>query len=252
MKKILFLMVTAAMVLSLCACNVQNEKGKGKDVNSQNSSEIKNEEQTVFEDAVQPELEEENTLEIEGKKYAIPMEMKSLMKDGWDNKYDGLVEELDAEKGADYYGLALEKDGETKIYGVGFYNHTDSSKTLEQCAVFSLDLIGLNDDESQTQCSFTLPGGITEKSTYEDVLDAYGTKNSSENFRVSDDRDAKVKDSETFEKYGFTVLYRSNDEVEAPYNYTFYFNADNTIKHVEIESVNYTSAALAAAQSAMD
>ena len=141
MKKILFLMVTAAMVLSLCACNVQNEKGKGKDVNSQNSSEIKNEEQTVFEDAVQPELEEENTLEIEGKKYALPMEMKSLMKDGWDNKYDGLVEELDAEKGADYYGLALEKDGETKMVDVSEFSGLPFSQIGEKIREQSKNIV---------------------------------------------------------------------------------------------------------------
>ena len=55
-----------------------------------------------------------------------------------------------------------------------------------------------------------------------------------------------MKDAESFEKYGFTVLYNSDNKEAAPYNYTFAFNADKTIKYVNVESTDYKAEALTA------
>ena len=140
----------------------------------------------------------------------------------------------------------MDKNGKEKISGIGAYNHTDKDISIEEAILISLKLVGASDDSTLTQCSFTLPGGITEKSTYENVCAAYGTKTESANFRVSDDYETKSKDSDTFEKYGFTMLFTTKDASVAPYNYYFAFNADKTIKYVEIDSADYKSAAASA------
>lgn len=242
MKKIFSLLLVFVMVLSLCACG----GGASKEDIAEPETNVAtpSEDEAPFQ--VQTELTGDNTLVIEGKQYALPMSVKAFMEAGWNDTYNHMDEKIDVDKGKQYPSFALDKNGEEKISGIGVYNHTDKEIAIEQGTLISLKLVGVPDDSRLTQCSFALPTGITEKSTYDDVLAAYGTKNESENYRIADDFEAKSKNAENFKKYGFTVLCNTKDPEVDPYNYYFAFHADKTIKYVEVTSIDYKSAAAAA------
>ncbi len=248
MKKFLLLLLAFSMVLSLCACgdgvDIVPEGSNGEEIFTEDNGGSATPAETV--EKVEVDLTADNTIMVEGKQYALPMSLSLFMEDGWNDTYNHKDETIDAGKGLQYPAFTLDKNGEQKISGIGVYNHTDEEIGIKDGALISLKLVGIPEESRLSTCSFVLPGGITEESTYEDVLACYGTKNESEHYRVADDYESKSKDAENFKKYGFTVLYRSNDTEKVPYNYQFAFNADKTIKYVEVSSADYKSAAEAA------
>lgn len=257
MKKIYSLLLVLTMIFSLCACgDTKDESNTATEPTTQENTAAQPESgndtkepapaEKVDIPQIEVELDNENTIVVEGQEYALPMNLKNFLDTGWNSAYGHMEETIGADKALKYPSFSFEKNGEKKISGIGAFNPTDKDITIEQAILFSLKLVGVPEDDMHTQCSFTLPGGITEKSTYEDVCAVYGTKNESEYFRVSDDYESKSKDAETFEKYGFTMIFTSKDATVVPYNYYFGFNADKTIKYVEVDSADFKSAASAA------
>lgn len=237
MKKTLLSLLAILLCFSFTACNKSAENSSAQNGATPNEAE----QVTSY-----VELTAENTIVIEGQSYALPMPAATLLNNGWNDTYDAMKEEIESEKAKKYPAFGLDNGGKEKIKGVGYYNPDSEKTTLDKCAVVSLDLVGTIEEQSYEKCSFTLPGGITENSTYTDVLAVYGSKTEPKDYRVTDDYEAKKQNSENFSKHGFSVIYTPTDNNAAPYKYIFFFNADESIKYVSVESVNYQSDALAA------
>jgi len=231
MKRFVSLLLMAAMLFSLCAC------GGGSSGDAQSGEPTQS---TSTEETTKTGLTPENTLVIEGEEYALPFPAEELINAGWTGAFADNA--FDPNKGGVYPWFPTKKDGNIKIKSIGFFNNSDISASLDKCTVTSLTLIGDSPEDSKYTCSFTLPGGITEKSTYQEVLAAYGA----DKYSISDGYEASPKDPELYNKYGFSVMFRAKDKTSIPYHYNFYFNADCSIKTVEIESTNYQAAALGA------
>lgn len=225
MKKLLSLFLTFVLCFSLCACNEQNDETQpAKDINES----VELPEQNDSATQTQTDLTKTNTLVIDGKDYALPISTQEFINSGWNDTYEYLNNEIDDEKVLKFPAFSLDKNGKSKISGVGFYNNTGAKATLADCNIISLKLVGTTTEQDLSKCSFTLPGGITENSSYDDVIAAYD----SELYRISD-QNSDNNNSD------FMVICISKDSASAPYNYTFSFNADKTIKYVDIESINY-------------
>lgn len=257
MKKILALLLAVALCFTLCACGGKSDKDNSDDTQTTDSTDASTADTIESEDddnsdesskgSLEAELTDENTIELEGKKIALPISAEKLLDYGWELPEYTAEETLEAGKGASYV-FPLLKDGETKIDSVGFFNNSASEAKLEDCDIISLKLVGESKDADETQCSFTLPGEITEDSTYEDVVALFGTDEEPKgDYYVSDGYNAEEEGTELFEKYGFTFSVNCrHSEGQYPYNYTFNFNADKTIESVNVESINYQNAALSA------
>ena len=254
MKKFLVIFLSVSLCFTLGACNGSstNNTDDSETQNVQPSTNLTPTEENILESEtqnVQPSTDliptEENILEIEGEKFSLPIPAKTLLDYGWEIPEHARNEKLGAKKGALYF-FPLYKNSQAKIGNVAFYNHSDSEKTLENCDITTLKLIGLSNYDNEYQCSFTISGVITENSTYEEVLALYGTEEEpKEGYKIRDDYGTASQNAEAFEKYGFKVnIYGKYSDGVHPYNYTFNFNADKTINSVEIESTDYQLSAL--------
>jgi len=99
-----------------------------------------------------------------GTLYNLPAPMAEFIKNGWTVK-DRAGETVDA-KGY-MVGVTLSKDNQTLTTTVE--NYADKATTVENCFVTIVMF-----DENRTKTTIELPGGITENSTYEDIIAAYG------------------------------------------------------------------------------
>ena len=105
-----------------------------------------------------------------GNLYNLPAPVAEFVKNGWKVK-DGAGKTVVA-KGY-LVGVTLSKDNQTLSTTVE--NYTDNATTVENCFVTEVEYNG-----TTTKIPLELPGGITDKSTYDEMIAAYGKPDNSE------------------------------------------------------------------------
>jgi len=105
---------------------------------------------------------------LDGKLYQLPMEYSVLAADGWDfeENFKGTSIAPD-----DSFYESLYKNG-TRIR-VKFLNVGTAVLPLDKCGIASIEIRTPSWGSSDLP-SFSLPGGITVNSSYEDIISAYG------------------------------------------------------------------------------
>lgn len=154
MKRLMLAGVCLGMSVMMTACGANDEwiaKGTEKVSAELNSSEIY----------------------IDGTVYTFPGDMSYWINTGWhvSNNYDN-KDDFELEPGMESTEFELFNDNKQYVK-VTALNMADENATVEKCMVSSLE-IAVEDFEA------VLPGGITTKSTYEDIVAAYGEPTSEE------------------------------------------------------------------------
>ena len=142
MKRCLILLLVITLVFSLTAC------GGAGGVNS-------------------------NKIILAGKEYKLPIKGSDLLNNGWSvpTEYSHFDNQFKAETKSITTGFQLTDANANRVGITCVYNESNEVKGLEDCWIFGIEVeresIG---DES----ILSIPGGVSLKSTYEDVIAAYG------------------------------------------------------------------------------
>ena len=121
-----------------------------------------------------------NVLVIDGKEYTLPVAVSDLLADGWTIAEDKLAEEYEAgaieEEGG---GTAIKKSDSDKFFIRGVKNpDAESAQPLSECEITAVQF----SFSVAADTTLTLPGGVTEKSTYDEVLELYGDPEATTDF----------------------------------------------------------------------
>ena len=120
------------------------------------------------------------TIVLDGKEYELPVAVSDLLADGWTIAEDELAEEYEAGALEDEGGsTAVKKSDSDKFFIRGVKNpDTESAKPLSECQISAIQITF----SVAADTTVVLPGGATEKSTYDEVLEAYGDPESTTDF----------------------------------------------------------------------
>ncbi len=146
---------------------------------------------------------------IDGTEFTFPIPVTVLTENGWTIAEDKLSKEYDP--GVTYEGgsTAVKKSDTDKFFIRAVYNDSEAVKPLSECDL--LEVMFTFSVAKDTTVSF--PGGITEKSTYDEVLKAYGDPETTDKFE-------KGRKDETHLDY--------DKNKENYFSYNFSFNDDGT------------------------
>ena len=145
---------------------------------------------------------------IDGKEYTLPVAVSELIADGWTIAEDKLSQEYEAgalkEEGG---GTAIKKSDSDKFFIRGVKNpDPDAAKPLSECEITAVQF----SFSVAADTTLTLPGGVTEKSTYDEVLEAYGDPETTTLFESG----RKPENSLAYDK-------------QAESGYSYYFSFEN-------------------------
>ena len=120
-----------------------------------------------------------NTVNIDGKEYSMPIAVSELLNDGWTIAEDKLAVEYEPGYEIEGGSTAIKKSDTDKFFIRGVYNDSDETKTLAECKI------------SGIQATFSVAGdlklglvcGVSEKSTYDEVLKAFGDPENTTTFK---------------------------------------------------------------------
>lgn len=142
MKRCLSLLLALALVFSLTAC------GGAGNVNS-------------------------NKITIAGKAYQLPMKGSELLNNGWSvpDAYTNFDNNFKAETKSITTGLQLTDSQSNRLGITCVYNESSEVKGLEDCWIFTIEV---ERESVGDESLLSLPGGVSLKSTYDDVVAAYG------------------------------------------------------------------------------
>ena len=151
------------------------------------------------------------TMVIDGTEYTLPVAVSDLLADGWTIDEEKLAVEYEAGTLKDEGGsTAVKKADSDQFFIRGVYNpDTESAQPLSECMImavqFTFSVAG--------DTTLVLPGGATEKSTYSEILEAYGDPETTTDFEAG-------RKSETSLAY--------DRQTESGYSLNFGFNDDGT------------------------
>lgn len=151
MKKLLVLLMCLGVCLQLAACGL--------------------EEDTKWIDEAAEKMEKDITsgeIVIDGDVFTFPMDLQDILDKGWhvSNNYSD-ADEFKLEPGqiCEEFQLYPDDDRENAII-VSVINMTRESVTVHDCMVIYLEV-------DSTEFDYVLPGGITKRSTFEEIEAAY-------------------------------------------------------------------------------
>ena len=174
MKK--FLSIFAALTLSaavLSGCGGKTTDKKSSDSKPADTAATEKQDSSV------PELSS-SVLVIDGKEYTFPVAVSELLADGWEIAEDKLATEyapgeLKAEGGS----TAVKKSDSDKFFIRGVFNpDTDAAQPLSECMIMGVQFTF----SVAKDTTVVFPGGATEKSTYDEILAAYGDPEETKDF----------------------------------------------------------------------
>lgn len=204
MKKILALITVlalCALALAGCGSPAANDGGNG----------------AATEEPAAPA--DPGAIVIDGTEYTLPVPVAAFTENGW--------EMIGEEKFAEEYepgetqvpgSTGLKKSDSDKFFITYAYNDSEAAKPLSECEISAVQFT-LSVAEDTT---VSIPGGITEKSTRDEILKALGNP----------------EDSDQFEKKGYedpdngSLRYESNKE--NGYSYYFGFNDDGIVDVINV------------------
>lgn len=146
----------------------------------------------------------DNMISIDGKDYALPIAVADLLNDGWEIADDKLEAEYEAGYTSEGGSTAVKKSDSDKFFIRSVYNDADGAKALKDCKI------------SGIQVSFSVAGDlklglacdVNEKSTYDEILNAFGEPEGNENFK-------------TGRKDDHSLAYDVQNESKISYNFSF-------------------------------
>ena len=186
MKKLLVLITVLALcTFALAGCGASNPNDGGNGAATETPA-------------------DPSAIVIDGTEYTLPVPVAAFTESGW--------EMIGEEKFAEEYepgdtqapgSTGLKKSDSDKFFITYAYNDSEAAKPLSEC-----DILGLQFSLSVAKDSeVSLPYGITNESTYDEILEAYGDPESSDKFekgRKDDNRLAYDNDKETGYSYSFS------------------------------------------------
>ena len=150
-----------------------------------------------------------NTVNIDGKEYTFPIAVSDLLNDGWTIAEDKLAAEYEPGYEIEGGSTAVKKSDTDKFFIRGVYNDSDETKTLEDCIISGIQAtFSVADD-----LKLGLVCGVSEKSTYDEVLKAFGDPENTTTFK----RGRKDEKSLAYDVQNDSKL-----------NYNFNFEEDGT------------------------
>lgn len=170
MKKTIFFSLCIIIGISISACGM-GEKTK------RSSKDILADAKKIGDDITCGEFV------LNGKVYSFPMKLSEFTNDGWKVSKNFNKSNLDADSFSDTFEIY--KGNSKKYLTVSLYNNTDSSANIDDCLIYSLYI--RNHD-----FNVTYPGGLTETSSKEDIINAYGEGS-------NDDKDNTMKRTYSFD-----------------------------------------------------
>ena len=157
-----------------------------------------------------------NTVNIDGKEYTFPIAVSDLLNDGWTIAEDKLAAEYEPGYEIEGGSTAVKKSDTDKFFIRGVYNDSDETKTLEDCKISGIQAtFSVADD-----LKLGLVCGVSEKSTYDEVLKAFGDPENTTTFK----RGRKDEKSLAYDAQNDSKL-----------NYNFNFEEDGTPSSFVVE-----------------
>lgn len=168
-KKAIIFAICIIMCINITACGM-SEKSK------RSSKDISADAKKIGDDITCGEFV------LNGKVYSFPMKLSEFTKDGWNVSKNFNKSNLDAGSFSDTFEIY--KSNSKKYLTVSLYNNTESSADIDDCLIYSLYI--RNHD-----FNVTYPGGLTETSSTDDIINAYGEGS-------NDDKDKNMKRTYSF------------------------------------------------------
>ena len=143
-----------------------------------------------------------NAIVLDGKEYTLPVAVSDLLADGWSIDEDKLAIEYEAGALEDEGGsIAVRKSDSDKFFVRSVYNpDTEAAKPLSECQIAAIQITF----SVAKDTTLLLPGGATEKSTYDEVLEAYGDPEAATEFAGGrKDEDSLAYDKQNASGYSF-------------------------------------------------
>ena len=102
---------------------------------------------------------------LNGKVYSFPMKLSEFTDDGWYISKNFKETKLESESYSDTFEIY--KSNSKHYLTISLYNDTDTITDIHDCLIYSLYIRNNN-------FNVTYPGGLTEKSSADDIINAYG------------------------------------------------------------------------------
>ena len=195
-KKLLVVFLVM-LIISICLCSCGN-----------NIADIKSTKVTLY-----------------GKTYSFPVKISELFDNGWslpDNM--NYTREFEPQEFTDVSGVKLQHNDGGKIGVTGVCNIDSTPKKLNECLLVSFTIEEDSINEFLGEKAVVLPCNITVKSSYEDIVSAYGEPNGTNKLFES----ASIISGTENVADSKTILY--NNQIASEATYSFTFNNDKICK----------------------
>ena len=194
MKKLLAILMAIMLVAGFAGCSDDKTETKAP---AEKPAEVKEEKKFEVKEVVSKDGKEftpdittegkletktlsDETIELCGKTYTMPVKVSDLMNDGWALGAIEFKNEFKPKMKTTLASFSM-KNAEGAYISLGaIYNDTDEVQKLEDCLLIDFNMSYLNSEA--TKVDFVFPGGVTKGTTAHDVLSVYGDPNDSELF----------------------------------------------------------------------
>lgn len=187
----LLVIFLATLIISICLCSCGN-----------NIADIKSTKVTLY-----------------GKTFSFPVKISELFDNGWslpDNM--NYTREFEPQKFTDVSGVKLQHNDGGKIGVTGVCNIDSTPKKLNDCLLISFTIEEDSINEFLGENAVVLPCNITAKSSYKDIVSAYGEPNETNKLFESASIISGTENGADFK----TILYNNQINSEATYSFSIY------------------------------
>lgn len=211
MKK--HLSILLALMLSLTALSGCGNSAKNDDASNQGES------GQVAEDTT-PKISS-NSVNIDGKEYVLPVAVEDLLKDGWEIAEDKLSAEYEPGTEDEGGSIAIKKSDSDKFFIRTVLNDSDETKPLKDCKISGIQVTF----SVAKDLRLVFACGLTEKSTYDEIIKAFGDPEGNRDF--ANGRKEEKKSLQYDNQNESHINYRFNfEENGEPSSFTFDLKVD--------------------------
>lgn len=238
MKRLLALIFSAIMVISLAACSANNKSGSENNNTPNSQAESKTDDASSSKAAssasngslVNSSGEEfngditvknnvvanaepitSNKVTFYGKEYAFPIKVSELLADGWILPNNNSFEDsFEPKKETSLISFSLLSEDRTKSISMrSVYNGSDEKKPIAECLLTSAGISSITKEGDQNM--IILPGGINPQSAPGDVIDVYGKPGETTKFKTSTNGKRSLSYSEQTESgFSFVITFKED------------------------------------------
>ncbi len=162
-----------------------------------------------------------NSVNIDGKEYVLPVAVEDLLKDGWEIAEDKLSAEYEPGTEDEGGSIAIKKSDSDKFFIRTVLNDSDETKTLKDCKISGIMVTF----SVAKDLKLVFACGLTEKSKYDEIVEAFGDPEGNENF--ANGRKEEKKSLQYDNQNESHINYRFNfEETGEPSSFTFDLKVD--------------------------